>query len=533
MGQSTFVLPIAFLIGYIFDKAIPQKDLYLLIIIGSVIILLHVMTSAIMLYVRYLSLQIIKVVIRKIREEILLRFYTFSQAYYSKVDRSKLHAMVVQDTERLDVMSNALIAIFIPAFIIVSVFLFVLFYLNWILSLILLFIAPLIFWLSRSLSTKVREHVRRYQRSFEIFSKGMLFVLQMMDLTRISTAEGREIKHQKNNFEELRIVSERMAIFHAAYIKIQEGIIFIAGILILVFGGWAVSIGKMTIGELITYYVIVGLMRKQIQLIISSVPQIVEGSESLNSLYNLLHIQNPTPYAGVVQIKLKGEVILKNVDFQYDQEPTLTNISLQIPANGIVAIVGPNGVGKSSLLNLILGFYSPQHGEIFAGAHPYINLDMTHLRKSFGVVQQDPILFQNTIKDNINYGINSASIADIKKASKLAIAHDFISQLPEGYDTILGERGISLSGGERQRIAIARAFLRDPTLLLLDEPTNHLDRTTLVKLMDNLKKWSNKRAVLIISHNMEIISQAQIVYQLEHGRITFNGSPEEYFSNLS
>ncbi|MBN1550968.1 ABC transporter ATP-binding protein [bacterium] len=532
MGQSLFVLPIAFLVKTIFDHIIPQKDFSHLLLIGSVILVLQIGNSALMLYVRSESLRITKIVIKQIREEILKRFYTFSQAFYNKADRSILHTEVVQDTLRLDIMSNALVAIFIPAFVLSVTLVIVLIYLNWMLSLILLFTAPLLFWFSRTINKKMKQHIRRFQRSFEDFSKGMLFVLQMMDLTRLSTAEGYEIHRQKKKLEELRLDSKRMALFFDIFAKTQEGITIFAGVLILIIGGWAVSVGRMTLGELIAFYFIVGLLRRQFQQVTTAIPQIVEGTESLHTLYNLVQIEKPTPYKGNEKIVFQGEIIIKDVHFRYDQEFILKNVNLHIPCKGVVVIVGANGVGKSTLIHLILGFYSPQHGGLFADTHPYSHIDMMHFRRSIGVVQQNPVLFQGTIRENLKYGVETVSDHDMKRAAQMAIANEFISQLPDGYDTFLGDRGIRLSGGECQRIAIARAFLREPALLLLDEPTNNLDAAVITKLMSHIKTMSQNKAVLIISHDPEVIRQAKTVYRLEAGQIIHCGTSENYLSNM-
>ncbi|MCJ7626509.1 MAG: ABC transporter ATP-binding protein/permease [Anaerolineaceae bacterium] len=532
MGQSLFILPIAFLVGHIFDQAIPQNDFKLLIVIGLEILFLQIASSAISLYVRNVSLKVTKAVIKQIREEILEHFYTFSQAYYSKADRSNLHTMAVQDTERLDIMSNALIAIFLPAFFVSIALMLALFYLDRVLSLILVFAGPFLFWLSRTLTQKIKQHVQGAQRSFEDFSKGILFVLQMIDLTRTFSAEQFEIQRGKNKIDQLHTISVRVSWLFAAYINIQKWIFSLAGILILVLGGWATAVGRITIGELIAFYFTAGLLRSQVNLMTSSVPQIIEGNESLVSLFNLLQTKSPLPYSGTKRIDFQGEIVIKDVDFQYDQEPILANINLRIPNKGLIAIAGPNAVGKSSLLNLVLGFYAPQKGELFADAHSYSLLDIHQLRRSFGVVHQDPILFQGTIRENIVYWSEELSEEDMVKSARTATAHDFIEKLPETYDTVIGERGVRLSGGERQRIAIARAFFRNPKILFLDEPTNHLDSNVKLKLIANIKAWSQNRVVVVISHHRDVIQQAQSVYHFEQGKITFNGPPDEYFRTM-
>jgi ABC-type bacteriocin/lantibiotic exporter with double-glycine peptidase domain len=183
------------------------------------------------------------------------------------------------------------------------------------------------------------------------------------------------------------------------------------------------------------------------------------------------------------------------------------------------AIVGPNGAGKSTIAHLIMGFYSPQKGHLYADDHPYHILDMIHLRQSIGITKQDPFIFPGTIKDNIIYGRPDASFQEVVEASERATAHEFIQEFPLGYDTFTGENGMLLSGGQRQRIAIARALLRKPKLLILDEPTNNLDEAASLQLMKNLKKLNDVMTILIITNDMNILPEAQYIYSLQEGHI--------------
>jgi ABC-type bacteriocin/lantibiotic exporter with double-glycine peptidase domain len=185
-----------------------------------------------------------------------------------------------------------------------------------------------------------------------------------------------------------------------------------------------------------------------------------------------------------------------------------------------VAIIGANGVGKSTIAHLILGFYSPLSGCLHADDVPYEEVDVVHLRRQIGVVMQDPALFSGTISENICYGATDIDRKKIEGAAKLAMAHDFIQNLPEGFDTYIGEDGVLLSGGERQRLAITRALLRRPKLLILDEPTNHLDRIAVGQLLDNLDALDYHPALLMISHDMSVIRHADEVYRLEEGILT-------------
>ncbi|MDK1081710.1 MAG: ABC transporter ATP-binding protein [Anaerolineae bacterium] len=527
--ESILTLPVALLVRHIFDEVIPNKDIRSLIIIGISIILLQVLNSGVILYVRYTILDITKSVIKSLRSKILEFFYAIPYSSFTKVDRSRLHTIVVQDTERLDVMSNALVAIFLPSLAVSITLSMILLYLNWVLFLVLFSLAPLLFIISRLIGRKVRARIFAFQRKFEVFSQGMLFVLQHMELTRSHSAMDTEINRQEVSFDKLRDTSLRMAWLATAYRNLQDGIVSVSIVLILIIGGGAVVMGWMSLGEILSFYVVIGLIRKHLHAITSSVPQIIEGNESLTSLYNLIKSKGSRPYKGSNMIDFQGKIKFEQISFGYGDQLVLKDVNLSIPAKGITGIVGPNGAGKSSVISLILGLYAPDKGNIYAEGIPFREIDIIQLRKSMAIVQQDPILFPGTVLENITYGNSDKLFGDVVEAANLATAHEFIVKLSDGYQTQIGEKGLKLSGGERQRIAIARAFLRDPALLLLDEPTNNLDGSVLIKLMEKIKTWSHNKAVLIVSHNTEVIRRTQIVYKLEHGHITFSGPTEEYF----
>jgi len=527
--QSLMILPIAFLVRYAFDKVIPGGSVHNLLIVGIVILVLIILNSILTLCTRYLSINQTKLVIRDIREELLIQCYRCARSFYSTADLAKIHASIVQDTKRLDCMSNAIISLFLPSLIVAVGLCGVLMYISGSLFLVIVFTIPPLYLMNRVLIRKRRVNwVNASHRSFEKFSKGVLFVLQMMDLTRIQTAEQFEINQQKEYLEEVRVTGQANAMLFAAYGSVQNGIIAVSSILILIIGGMAVGSGRMTMGALISFYVAVSLLSGYVKTMLSAVPQIIEGNESLSTLYNIQHIDEPTPYSGHQSLEFKGEVILENVDFSYGDKDVLHSVNLTIKSASRVAVIGPNGAGKSTIIHLIIGFYLPQKGLLYADGVPYEIIDIIHLRQSIGVVMQDPIIFPGTIRENIVYGYPDAGIEDIIKASELATAHEFIQTLPGGYDTFMGEKGILLSGGQRQRIAIARALLRRPKLLILDEPTNHLDQTIVDKLMHNLKSLDEKPSILIVTQNMNVAAQADRIYILYgNGRIIDSANHEE------
>jgi len=519
--QTLLVLPITFLVRYTFDSVIPSGNVNILLLVGAVIFLMNVVHNTVTLWTRFLTLNVTKKAIRDLRDELLTRCCACSRSYYTETDRSKLHTKLVQDSERTDWMSNALIPLAMPSFVIVLGLTGILFYLNWKLFLLVFCFVPILFLVNRKLRKKIKSRVQDFHRSFEKFSKGTLFLLQMMDLTRLSTAEDYEMQRQRKNLEQVRITSGSMAWLNALYHSIQNGIVVLSGVLILIVGGISVTQGDMTLGSLVSFYVALALLHNYLRVFLSTIPDIIAGNESLTTLYNFINLQDTVPYSGRKIISFQGRIQLESVFFAYKKNNILQDINFTITPNTMKAIVGANGVGKTTIIQLILGFYRPLKGHIFADGISYDELDLRHFRKSLGVVMQDPILFPGTIRENITYGFPSATHEDLVRASHLATSHEFVEKLPKGYDTQIGESGVLLSGGQRQRIAIARALFRRPKILILDEPTNHLDRKTISRLMNNLQNLAETPAILTVTQDMYILDEIQDILELgEGGRLS-------------
>lgn len=522
-GQSLIAIPIALLIKTVFDSLIPAGDFSDLTLAGSVLVLLYLINGAGTLWTRHVTLKTTKAVIQEFREEILKHLYSFPRAFYADADHGKLHTTVVQDTERLDVMTNALLSQMVPAFFISLVIGAILFYLNSLLFLVLICSIPLLFLLGRTIGGKTRRKVYAFHRSFETFSKGIWFVLQKMDLTRIQSSEQLEMERQRTHIEELRHTSAQMAWMRTAIISANNVTIAIVAVIILIVGGRAVISGSMTLGGLISFYAVIAFVRPHLQMAFQSIPQILEGNESLTTLHTLLETHHQRPYFGTRQIEFSGKITLDTISFQYNDEPILRDISLAINPGTTIAIFGPNGSGKTTIANLILGFYRPQKGELYADDSPFRELDIAHLRRSFGVVTQNSIIVTGTIWENITYGCPGATRQQVEQAAELSQAHEFIQHLPQGYETFVGEDGVRLSGGESQRVAIARALLRRPRLLILDEPTNHLDAHAVRHLMDSMKTMDTDPTIIILSHDVDVVREAEHIYILQEGRIVSSG----------
>ncbi|PIA57360.1 hypothetical protein AQUCO_00600234v1 [Aquilegia coerulea] len=262
-------------------------------------------------------------------------------------------------------------------------------------------------------------------------------------------------------------------------------------------------------------------------------PDIIKGSQALRPLFSILERKttiDPKDITSKVVAEIKGHVEFKNVSFSYPLRPDITifnHLNLQVLSGSSLAIVGPSGSGKSSIISLILRFYDPTLGSISIDGDDIRCLNLRSLRLKIGLVQQEPALFSTSISENIKYGKDEASEIEIMKAAKAANAHGFISRMPEGYHTEVGERGVQLSGGQKQRVAIARAILKDPAILLLDEATSALDTASEISVQEALNKLMKGRTTIIVAHRLSTIRDADMICVLQHGKVVENGSHEE------
>ena len=524
-GQSLLLLPVLLLIRHAVDHVIPDHAIGTLVWIGAAIFALRALNGGTALWLRAAQVRVLRRATQRVREDLLDRLYRMSRASHTRMDLDTTHARIVLDTARLDEMCHAVVARLIPAIVSAAVLVTVLGFLNVRLLLVLAAVAPLLLASMRLTSRLVKRHVVTFQRAFETFSNGMQFVLQHMDLTLTQGYEVQEKRRRTADLERLSETSERMTIAYSIHNQLQGIVVALCGVMMLVMGGAAVAAGAMTIGQFLAFWVAAGLLNQQVTAIVGSVPGLIAGNESMVTLHRFAESGEPQPYHGSQAIPFTGLVELDRVEFGYGGMPVVRDVSFTIAPGARVAIVGPNGAGKSTLLYLILGLYKPQRGRLRADGVPFEDLDLVALRRQVGVVMQHPAIFAGTVRDNITYGSPDATDDDITRAARLALAHDFIRRLPQGYDTPIGEDGVLLSGGEVQRIAITRALLKRPKLLILDEPTNHLEHAAILGLLEHLSDLEERPAVLLITHDREVLGFADTVYRVEAGRVRLELPP--------
>lgn len=317
---------------------------------------------------------------------------------------------------------------------------------------------------------------------------------------------------------------------YAKHVPIINFFIQMFSVLVILVGGSMVILGEVTIGQLTTVNGILWCITSPIQSLPPYINQFQQFVASTIKIRSLNDTQSKiTDREGLEVDKLKGKVSFKNVIFKFDddEERVLKYVNFTANPGDTVAIIGPTGSGKSSLANLIPRFYDPMMGTVYIDDINVKKLSIKTLRKNIAMAMQDVFLFSDTIRENIAYGTPDASMEDIIRVAKAADAHDFIEKMPEGYDTIVGERGVGLSGGQKQRIALARALLQDASILVLDDTTSALDMETEHDIQETLKRSYSNMTKFIIAHRISSVKNADLILVLNNGKVVEWGKHDE------
>lgn len=519
--QAGLLLTIPLLVRYLFAEVVPKREVTTLFLAGGVIAFLYLSQTGVAVWARVAILRRVKRATTRFRRELLDRLYGLSRSAVQEEDRGKMHALIVHDTERVDMLVNNVLADQLPAVLVTTLLCFVLGFIDVrLLGLLAVLALPGWIILRFTMKDKTWANVADYHNRFERFSREAYRALELMDLTRLHAAEPLERNRQNEAMEGYHGSAERMVTSVATYSALQQSIVAVAGVLVLVAGGALIAEEALSTGDLIAFFVGVMMLRNSTRTLASGYGLWLEGKTAFARIRHLLLMDIPRPYSdGGSEPKAKS-LTLENVFFGYDQKEVLKGADVTISLDETVAITGANGSGKTSILYLLLGLYAPDKGRLLVDAEPYSSVSISSLRQRIGVVTQDPLLFAGTVAENIGYTDLTADAEAIEEAARAALAHDFITTLPKGYETNVGESGAFLSGGQRQRITLARALLKRPHLLILDEPSNHLDPETTAHLISHLSALPERPGILVITHDPHLAEQADRVYHLEDGHLT-------------
>lgn len=389
---------------------------------------------------------------------------------------------------------------------------------------------PFILWGSFAFQAKLAPRYADVREKAGLVNSRLANNLTGMATIKSFTAEDYEIDRVTEESEQYRRSNRRAIALSAAFVPLIRMVILIGFTATLYFGGIQTANGQLAVG---TYSVLVFITQRLLWPLTNlgqTLDQYQRAMASTNRVMNLLD----TPIAiqtGTLRLpehSVRGEVRFEQVTFAYSPgHPVVENLSLEIGAGTTIAIVGSTGSGKSTLVKLLLRFYEIGQGRITVDRQNIQDLNLRDLRRCMGLVSQDVFLFHGTVAENIAYGSFGASPDEIIHAAKLAEAHEFILRLPQGYETIVGERGQKLSGGQRQRLAIARALLKDPPILILDEATSAVDNETEAAIQRSLEYITQNRTTIAIAHRLSTIRHSDRIYVMEYGKLVEQGKHEE------
>lgn len=401
---------------------------------------------------------------------------------------------------------------------------------DWRLGLVALAVAPALFLTIRRYASRSWVVASEYhEREGELAARAQeaLGAVRVIQAFTREDEEARRFERAAGSITEARL---RMIDLDNRFAVTSDLILAAGSLAIMGLGARSVMEGRLTVGELLVFLSYVAMLYGPLSTL-SYLAGAISGSRA--SLARVIEVLDVLPEvrdregARPLGPETVGELEFRDVAFRYGAEETLAGVSFRVRPGELVAIVGPTGAGKSTLLALTLRFYDPAAGAVLLDGEDLREVRLKDLRGRVGIVLQDTVLFDASVRENIAYGRPAASEAEIAEAARLAQAEEFIRRLPEGFATRVGERGVRLSGGERQRIAIARAFLKDAPVLVLDEPTAALDVATEAALTDSLERLMRRRTTFLVTHRVGLARRADRVLFLERGRVVEQGPPEE------
>ncbi|MGK7920914.1 MAG: ABC transporter ATP-binding protein [Trichodesmium sp.] len=465
-----------------------------------------------------------------LRKQVYSHLQRLNLSYFETSKTGDLSYRLTEDIDRTGEVINKFFHQFVPCILQLIVVLGYMVYINWQLTLATLIIAPLMALLIGWFGELLLSFSHQSQHRISNLSALITEVFNGIRIVQAFAAEEYQIAQFSVEAEQNRqakYMTEKVKALQFVVVGFLEAM---SVVFLFFLGGWQISQGNLTGEGFISYVTAVALLIDPISLTTSNYSEFKQGEASCDRVFELLKIQPEViekPDA-IPLPSITGKIEYKNICFAYKPEQqVLKNLNLFVNSGEIIAFVGASGAGKTTLVNLLPRFYDVQSGEILIDDINIQNVTLTSLRRQIGIVPQEVTLFSGTIAQNIAFGQLDYNIYSVKEAAKVANAHQFISKLPEGYQTWVGERGVNLSGGQKQRIAIARAVLENPRILILDEATSSLDSESESLVQEALERLMEGRTVFIIAHRLATVRRANRILVMENGEILESGTHSE------
>jgi subfamily B ATP-binding cassette protein MsbA len=519
----------AYLVEPLLKKIFAENQLFILTLLPFGIILLFLFRGACRFLNDYFVKTAGQLAVQKIRNAIYERCMGLSIGFYNKHATGVLMSRVLNDVNMMqEGVANTITGVFRDGFS--ALFLLgVVFYRNWQLALISFLVIPATVYPAQLIGKRIKRYSKMGQEKMGDLSSVLQETFSGIKVIKAFGLEEREReKFRRRNLEFYGYVRKSIK-YDASSAPLMETIssLGVAGVIWV--GGYSVISGKMSSTEFFSFITAMALVYAPVKRLTNSYNILQRSMAAAERVFEVIDQQPDIvdPVSPVPVGRVQGEVIFDRVSFSYGDEPVLQEISLSARKGEIIALVGPSGGGKTTLVSLITRFYDVKSGAILLDGIDLRDMSLQDLLRQVALVDQETILFNDTIANNIRYGKTDASDAEVEAAATAAYAHDFILEMPEGYQTNIGDRGVRLSGGQRQRLCIARAILKDAPILILDEATSALDTESEQMVQGALNNLMVNRTTFVIAHRLSTILHADRIIVLESGRIVESGTHQE------
>ncbi len=473
--------------------------------------------------------------VKDIRNELYRHLHMLPLEYFSSERTGNLISRVTNDVTIINTGISATFLNLIREPLLIIVFLGIAVSLSWQLTLISFLVLPFALYFISRLGIRIHKESGILQEKMADITSVLQETITGAKVVKAFGME--EFENKKFQKETLKYFKTLLKITRIKNLAspITEFLSVIAGVAIIWYGGMQVlELGTMRASEFLTFLIAIFQIMPPVKELTGVNNRIQESTAAAKRVFEILDLEPSIKEAeNAIELEeFKNEIVFEDVWFAYNSNGVngdfvLKNINLIVKKGEILAIVGPSGAGKSTLVDLIPRFYDPVKGRILIDGIDLRMLKIKSLREKIGIVAQETILFNDTVRNNIAYGLQDCPMERIIEAAIMANAHDFIMQLPNGYDTVIGERGIKLSGGERQRISIARALLKNPPILILDEATSNLDAESEILIQEAIERLMKNRTVFVIAHRLSTIRNADRIIVIDNGKIVQEGKHEE------
>jgi ATP-binding cassette subfamily B protein len=523
-------LAIPWLTGKVVDDALPGGDSEQLALLVGLVVAFGLAKALFMVGRRFIAGKLALGVEFDLRDALYGRLLRLSFSFFDTHQTGQLMSRATVDLQNVRFFLGYGLIFLVQHVLTVVGVVVILLLVDWRLALIALAITPLLVavaWRYSHVSHPVLKNVQ--QRIADMTTVAEEAIVGVNVVKAFAQEPALEDTFRERN-ESIFSQSLRAARQSALYLPLLSFLPLAAQGAVLLVGGHLVVNGDLNIGTFIAFNLYVLMLIFPLRMLGMWIGQIQRAAAAGERIFEVLDEPEDVREApGASPLPAgEGRIAFEHVTFGYDPErPVLDGVDLEVAPGSVVAVIGRTGAGKTTLTALVPRFYDPQAGRVLLDGVDVRDVQLASLRRSVGVVSQDPFLFSATVRENIAFGVPDATDEQIERAARSAQAHEFIERLPDGYQTVIGERGITLSGGQRQRIAIARALVVDPRVLVLDDATASVDATTEARIRLALREAMRGRTTLIIAHRLSTISLADEVVVLERGRIAARGTPDE------